>query len=307
MTPEGTAINRIRVAAEIAESKGNALVVAYSGGKDSDVLLELATRSGVPFRVEHNFTTADAPPTVYHIRRVFGRLAATGIPCKINFPDEIRTIDGKIRRASMWNLIPKHGLPPTRKMRYCCRHLKERRFENQHLMFGIRWDESTSRDNRGTHETLAKKKENRLTANEDDGQLSFFGDNRADARLTEVCAAKGQIVTNPIIDWSDGDVWKYAELCGIEMNPLYRRAGFYRVGCVGCPMARKGVFRDFATFPAYKAAYLRAFGRMLEERKWRGPTTRLPWRTAEDVFNWWTDPKRVDGQMEMDFEEDLRL
>jgi phosphoadenosine phosphosulfate reductase len=237
---------------------------------------------------------------VYHIRRVFERLAEMGIPCKINFPDEIKTVDGKTRRASMWNLIPTKIFPPMRMFRYCCEYFKERSSKHKHLILGVRWAESVSRKARGVQEVLAKKKEKRLTANENDGQLSFFDDNRADARLTEVCAAKGQVATNPIIDWSDGDVWRYAELCGIEMNPLYR-AGLGRVGCVGCPMAARHVFREFAMFPAYKAAYIKAFERMLEERKRREIPT--DWRTPEDVFNWWTDPKRVQGQLEMDFEE----
>lgn len=44
------------------------IVVTYSGGKDSDVLLEVALASGEPFEVHNNHTTADAPQTVYHIR-----------------------------------------------------------------------------------------------------------------------------------------------------------------------------------------------------------------------------------------------
>lgn len=53
---------------------GHTLIVAYSGGKDSDVLLALAIKSGVTFAVQHNHTTADALQTVYHIREVFKRL-----------------------------------------------------------------------------------------------------------------------------------------------------------------------------------------------------------------------------------------
>ena len=42
------------------------LVITYSGGKDSDVLLHLAEISGIPFEVLHSLTTADAPETVRH-------------------------------------------------------------------------------------------------------------------------------------------------------------------------------------------------------------------------------------------------
>lgn len=50
------------------------LVITYSGGKDSDVLLRLAENSGIPFEVLHSLTTADAPKTVYHVRDTFRRM-----------------------------------------------------------------------------------------------------------------------------------------------------------------------------------------------------------------------------------------
>lgn len=50
---------------------GKPLVCKYSGGKDSDVMLELFKRSGIPFEVHNSHTTADAPQTVNHIRETF--------------------------------------------------------------------------------------------------------------------------------------------------------------------------------------------------------------------------------------------
>lgn len=49
-------------------------VVGYSGGKDSDVLVDLFRKSGVKFMVGHNHTTLDAPETVYYVRRKFADL-----------------------------------------------------------------------------------------------------------------------------------------------------------------------------------------------------------------------------------------
>lgn len=62
------------------------IVITYSGGKDSDVLLRLAENSGIPYEVQHNHTTADAPETVYHVRDTFKRLEEKGIKCTINWP-----------------------------------------------------------------------------------------------------------------------------------------------------------------------------------------------------------------------------
>ena len=64
---------------------GQPLICAYSGGKDSDVMLELFKRSGIPFEVHHSHTTADAPQTVYHIRKVFHRLELEGVKCTIDY------------------------------------------------------------------------------------------------------------------------------------------------------------------------------------------------------------------------------
>ena len=43
---------------------GKPLMICYSGGKDSDVLIELAKTAKINFEVVHSHTTADAPETV---------------------------------------------------------------------------------------------------------------------------------------------------------------------------------------------------------------------------------------------------
>ncbi|MDR2044881.1 MAG: DNA cytosine methyltransferase [Clostridium sp.] len=288
---EQKAIMRIKEAYLIAERMGKTLIVAYSGGKDSDVLLDLAIKSGVPFEVQHNHTTADAPQTVYHIRGVFKRLTEQGIPCKINDPPEIEDADGKRVRATMWSLIPKKGMPPTRLARYCCGYFKERRFENQHLLMGIRWAESTARKTRGLHESLRPKKKDRVV---------FMDENDDRRKLQEICHMRNSIATNPIIDWTDREVWEYLDTNGIVTNPLYAQ-GLKRVGCVGCPMASEKQRREqFSMFPKYKEMYLRAFEKMIAYSHKQG--RRCSWDTAEQVYNWWTDMHYNPDQMTFDFE-----
>ncbi len=114
------AIERIKEGALMAERfTGKPMVVCYSGGKDSDVLLHLAIRAGVEMEAKNSHTSCDAPETVRHIRQVFARLEDQGIPCKIVYPMY------KGKRATMWSLIAGKGFPPTRLMRYCCSVLKE--------------------------------------------------------------------------------------------------------------------------------------------------------------------------------------
>lgn len=76
---EQTAIERLRMASEMSfRLYKQPLVITYSGGKDSDVLLHLAGKSGIPYEVLHSLTTADAPETVYHVKNTFRKLEIGG-------------------------------------------------------------------------------------------------------------------------------------------------------------------------------------------------------------------------------------
>lgn len=144
MDLEKKSIERIRTASEMSlHYYEQPLVCTYSGGKDSDVMLELFKRSGVPFEVHNSHTTADAPQTVYHIRDVFRDLELQGIKCNIDYHVQS---DGS--RITMWNLIPIKLMPPTRLTRYCCSALKESGCANRMIATGVRWDESTKRKDR---------------------------------------------------------------------------------------------------------------------------------------------------------------
>lgn len=284
---EQKAIARLQEAAFYSERlyNGAPLIVTTSGGKDSDVCLTLAQRAGIRFEVMHNHTTADAPETVYHVRETFRGLEEQGIKCAVNMPRY------KGQPVTMWSLIPQKLMPPTRIVRYCCEVLKERSCAGRMITTGVRWAESTKRKMRAALETASKKKENKILLNDND-----------DRRLFETCTLKAKRICNPIIDWTDCDVWDYIEAEHIQTNPLYQ-CGFHRVGCVGCPMARrKGRYRDFAHFPAYQRAYIRAFEKMLEERYRRGGMIGS-WRsgvTGTDVFHWWMEDGVLPGQVSFD-------
>ena len=62
--------------------------------------------------------------------------------------------------------------------------------------------------------------------------------------------------------------------------------------------------KEFTVFPEYKAAYLRAFVRMLDARKKREKET--DWKTSADVFRWWIDreynPYQTEMELELDYE-----
>lgn len=113
---------------------------------------------------------------------------------------------------------------------------------------------------------------------------------------------KAKIVCNPIIDWEDRDVWEFYWSECKNHNPLYRM-GYYRVGCIGCPMVRRTLrIKEFHDFPTYERAYKRAFERMLENRKAKGLDSK--WKNSEDVFHWWMEDPDIDGQISMELEEE---
>lgn len=278
------AIARLRTGSLMAERyTGKPMVITYSGGKDSDVLLHLARRAEIPIEAVHNLTTVDAPETVWHVRDVFRALELDGIPASIRYA----TYKGQ--RTTMWSEIVRRGGPPTRLMRYCCSVFKESSCKGRMIATGVRWQESSARAKRAAYEALAPRKEDRILVN----------DNDESRRLYEDCRLKGTRVTNPLIDWTDADVWQYIHDNHICTNPLYGM-GYTRVGCVGCPMAGYVAHvNEFARWTKYRQAYLHAFERMLDVRRAKGLQTDL-WHNAEDVMRWWLEDPNAEGQMTME-------
>lgn len=290
MDLEQKAVERIRMASGMSlHHYGLPLVCTYSGGKDSDVMLELFKRSGIPFEVYNSHTTADAPQTVRHIRAVFRELELQGIKCTIDYH---RQQDGT--NITMWNLIPIKLMPPTRKARYCCSVLKEGGCRNRMIATGIRHAESRKRKKREAYEGITSKESRKIRVSDEKMLMSDNDDTR---RLFEHCQLKAKTVVNPIIDWKDRDIWEfYRNECRLH-NPLYEM-GYHRVGCIGCPMAGKARYREFADFPEYRQAYIHAFDRMLAERARRGLEGK--WKNGEEVFLWWMEDKNVPGQISME-------
>ena len=284
-----TAYERFRWAAKEAERLFDMpLVVRYSGGKDSDVILQLAKESGVPFRVTHNLTTADPPDNVYYIRRVFARLREEGIDCRINVP-----------KRSLWKIMRETLVIPSRIMRVCCSELKERKMPDApYIVTGVRWAESAGRRAKSgiamVHTASAHTRGGEQAAAAA-GLLTT--DDASSRRLFEQCQMRGVRVLNPIIDWSDEDVWSYLASRGIEGNPLYKE-GWTRIGCVGCPLAgRRARELAFARYPKLYKAWHDAIAYVIERRRQMGNPMFLAGKeveTVDDVLGAW-DGKTLKG------------
>lgn len=282
--PEQRAISRLRIASEMSlKYYGTPLVVTTSGGKDSSACVELALRGGIPFEVQHNHTTADAPETVRFVRQEFARLEALGVKCTINYPAY------KGKRTSMWSLIPQKLMPPTRLMRYCCSVLKENSCNDRMIATGVRWAESTSRaKKRGIFEKQVSNKDKAVSTRNDSDSL---------AELFAPCKLKAKRIVNPIVDWRDADVWDFLHDAKVPVNPLYE-CGQNRVGCIGCPMVAKHRYEQFRRYPTYEKLYITAFEKMLNERNKRG--LKSTFQTGQDVFRWWMEEDVLPGQMSVE-------
>ena len=271
---EQKAIDRLRA---FAPREGDEpYYLGYSGGKDSDTILILAELAGVRFEAVHNLTTVDAPETVYYVKSKPNVM--------IHRPD-----------TTMWKLIEKKMLPPTRLMRYCCDELKEAYGHGRKVVTGVRMYESVSRaKNGGLVKILGAPKTAQKTAEKlgveyeqsPKGAIILNNDNGESREMVEHCMTKHKVLINPIIDWTDDDVWEFLRHYGCKSNPLYE-CGFKRIGCIGCPMAEKHRYKEFNRYPKYKLNYIRAFDRMLKERERRGKPNMDNWQSGYDVFKWW--------------------
>lgn len=96
--------------------------------------------------------------------------------------------------------------------------------------------------------------------------VTQFDFDNGDERIIAPCQQKAEIKIQPIVDWTESDVWSFLQDTKVEMNPVYS-LGFHRVGCIGCPLAGKGRFREFRTWPAFERLYRNTFGRMLQARQ----------------------------------------
>jgi len=125
-------------------------------------------------------------------------------------------------KMSMFAGIEKKGLP-TRNRRWCCQYLKHFTSKGNFNVTGIRWAESSRRKKYGV--------------------ISYLGSDK---------------VLNPIIDWTNYEVWDFIRDNDLPYCKLYDE-GWTRLGCLICTMAsKKERLREAFLYPKICEAYRRA-------------------------------------------------
>lgn len=178
--------------------------VAFSGGKDSVVVLDLVQKS-LPhneFKVLFGNTDMEFPTTLELVDKVAQDCALKEI--------EFYSAKAPKTAEENWDIFG----PPARKVRWCCtvhktapvinklNELMDKKYVRTMMITGVRGDESVSRS---AYDEVSKGKKIA-------GQYSF----------------------HPILEWSSAEIYLYMYTHDLAFNEAYK-FGFNRVGCIMCP------------------------------------------------------------------------
>ena len=242
--------------------------LAFSGGKDSQVLYHIAKMAGVKFHAEMQVTTLDPPELMRFVRA--------------QYPD----VKKNLPKMNFYNLIKKNGMLPMPQMRYCCRILKESAGDGSVRLLGIRAAESVRR---------AKRNEVEINGVKGGGEvIDQF--NRSKEITHECNAGKDVILISPILKWSDADVWNFIRGYNISYCELYDK-GFHRIGCLFCPMSspkEKALHRKM--YPGVEREIKKSIQWLIDNRGYMNQYN----ATADEVFDWWCsnkNPKQYYGML----------
>lgn len=241
-TTEDLVANSIAIIKEHEPEDG--YYVCFSGGKDSIVMLDLIRKAGVNYDVHMNLTSVDPPELLKFIRRYYPE-------CQMRRP-----------KMSMFQLILKKQILPTRRIAFCCDILKEQGGNGRTIVVGVRKEESFARRNRVEFEKYKK---------------SF--------------------VLRPILEWASDEIWEYIHTNNLPYPSLYDE-GFYRIGCIGCPKSGRERYKGFQRWPQYKKAYYNTIVKMCALRKSAGKDENKNYSSPDFMWKWWMEelPKEDQNQ-----------
>ncbi len=187
-----------RVRAEEKLGHIDAVVIPWSGGKDSTITLMLA-------------------------RKIFKDIVAVYVDTGVDFPQTREYIEDFSERYSIELIrvrapvrenISRYGLP----------------LHNNRWCTGLKLE--------ALYEVFRKLGERLLVVTGDRDAESEARSKRPPIRLERVAAGRVEaVVVTPLKQWSTMLIQLYAKYRNIELNPLYEQ-GFYRLGCYICPALR---------------------------------------------------------------------
>lgn len=223
---ESSTVKKILAIYEKYKNKLDIFHVAFSGGKDSEVLLDLV-RKTLPkksFVVVFGDTGMEFPDTYEAVEETKKMCEKEDVP--------FFTSNCHFEPNESWHLFG----PPARVLRWCCsvhksapqtRKLREITGKNNYVgldFVGVRKHESTARSEYD-YENFGKKQ-------------------------------KGQYSHNSILDWTSAEIWLYLYMYNLPINKAYKK-GNSRAGCLFCPMGGgKGDYIQRKSYPEEIQVYI---------------------------------------------------
>ncbi len=148
---------------------------------------------------------------------------------------------------------------PLRQRRWCCAEYKEAGGSGRVVVTGVRAEESFKRAGRKVFEQCYR-----------DGTRSYV---------------------NPILNWTDGEVWEFIRQEGIPYCSLYGE-GMRRLGCIMCP-ASDNQRAEASRWPGYAKQFRRAFVQLYDRKKNNGDVSIRRWANGNEMFDWWLNPRKT--------------
>lgn len=229
---EKTAIEFIRKVHEDYAPSGRKFVVAFSGGKDSLVLLDLVAKALRPdeFVVIFSNTGMELSATIDAVEKAKARYE------KLRFYEAA----SHMTPNKTWDAFG----PPGRRLRWCCSVHK-------------------------SVPTILKLRE--ITGDYNAKAVVFEGVRREESATREGydyirdgVKNINQVNVSPILEWGTAEIYLYLLKNGIFLNDVYR-LGLFRVGCMVCPMSSN--WWDGITNDVYKEELAPLFAKVEDYAK----------------------------------------
>lgn len=290
----------------LSYDKADGYSLAFSGGKDSQVLFHIAQLAEVKFKAHMSLTTVDPPEVIKFVRKEY---------------PEVEMIKPTI---NMFDNAVKHKTLPTMYIRWCCAAYKESVGAGKVTLTGVRRSESTRRSKRNECEISRWRYSGSLEGLDD---YRTQRNKRKPSKAVTIVNAIGEhtlgcihgkesLIINPILNYTEEEVWMFLnEIVRVPHCCLYDQ-GFSRIGCLLCPMSpMKRKLIEIKKYPHMKRNWLKAIKKMrvlgvfknltflpktqkeatsvlLEEASFDRLDDAIDDEIAENIFDWWISGKR---------------
>lgn len=206
-------IEIIKEADKRAKEAGTPLLINFSGGKDSSVLILLAKEADATFELIYMASGLELPGTLEFVKEQAARF-----DIKLHITDPVRDYYGDF---PYW--VRRFGYFPTFRYNYCSSRLKLR--PSRKYLRGIYGKKHIYRVNGVRRSESPRRK--KIYKNTDPIRPDWEN--------------AGHFLVEPILDWTGTDVQEYLKENNFEVQSLYNEFGVS--GCAYCPYYQAEIYQ----------------------------------------------------------------